>query len=165
MRPHRPIVRAATVARQIVWPAGPLAALLVLALVVLVAGCGAASETNGSSPATSAHAVHEAWVAAVRNGDADAALDLADPEMPERMEFARDAVHHMHDYLVNPAGPTGELQAVTVEPVVDGVGRSVWQFARKRWCYRAELVSRGNSWYVSRWGQTSVDCPSQEGTS
>ncbi|NTU85398.1 MAG: hypothetical protein HGA45_39605, partial [Chloroflexales bacterium] len=84
---------------------------------------------------------------------------LADPELPQREQFAREAVSRMQDYLTSPASPTGALQDVTVEPVSDGVGRSVWQFAQKRWCYRAELVSRGERWYVSRWGQTSVDCP------
>lgn len=134
----------------------PLLALLVLALAVVAAGCGATG--TGSTQPQSADAVHEAWVAAVRRGDADAALALTDPELPQRELFAREAVSRMQDYLTSPASPTGALQDVTVEPVSDGVGRSVWQFAEKRWCYRTELVSRAERWFVSRWGQTSVDC-------
>lgn len=130
-------------------------ALLVLALAVLAAGCGTANE--GATP-QNADAVHAAWIAAIRAGDADAAVALADPELPEPAQFAREAVSRMQDYATNPASPTGPLQDVSVEPVSDGVGRSVWQFAAKRWCYRAELVARGEGWYVSRWGQTSVDC-------
>ena len=94
----------------------------------------------------------------MQEGDGDAALALVDPELPEREQFAREAVGRMREYLTSPASPTGALESVTVEPVTDGVGRSVWQFAQKRWCYRAELVSRAERWYVSRWGQTSVDC-------
>jgi hypothetical protein len=103
-------------------------------------------------------AVHAAWVAALRRGDEDAAMALTDPELPQREQFAREAISRMQDYLTNPASPTGALEAVTVKHVSDGVGRSAWQFAQKRWCYRAELVSRGEDWFVSRWGQTSVDC-------
>ena len=130
---------------------------LLLALAVLAAGCGAdggEDRTEHRSP----DVVHQAWVAAVREGDSDAALALVDPELPEREQFAREAVGRMREYLTSPASPTGALEGVTIEPVVDGVGRSVWQFAQKRWCYRAELVSRAERWYVSRWGQTSVDC-------
>jgi hypothetical protein len=84
---------------------------------------------------------------------------LADPTLPDPAAFAQDAVSRMQEYLTNPASPTGALQDVTVESVVDGVGRSVWQFANKRWCYRATLISSNDHWYVSRWGQTSVSCP------
>lgn len=157
-RHHQPVRSTAAV---VVQPrslfTAPVLALLVLALAVLAAGCGA---TAGESvaPPQNADAVHEAWVAAVRRGDADAALALTDPELPQREQFAREAVNRMQDYLTSPASPTGALEDVTVEPVSDGVGRSVWQFAEKRWCYRAELVSRAERWFVSRWGQTSVEC-------
>jgi hypothetical protein len=134
-----------------------LLALLLLALAVVAAGCGAASDEGTVAP-PSADATHEAWVEAVREGNTDLALALTDPELPEREAFARDAVSRMRDYLTSPASPTGALEKVTVEPVSDVVGRSVWQFAQKRWCYRAELVSRNGRWYVSRWGQTSVAC-------
>jgi hypothetical protein len=103
-------------------------------------------------------AVHQAWIAAIREGDEDASLALVDPELPQRDQFAREAVGRMREYLTSPASPTGALEDVTVEPVANGVGRSVWQFAQKRWCYRTELIDRGGRWYVSRWGQTSVDC-------
>lgn len=133
-----------------------LALLLLLSLAALAAGCGA---TDGERVApASAHDAHQAWVDAIRAGDGDATLALTDPELPERAAFARDAVSRMQEYLTSPASPTGALERVTVDPVVDGVGRSVWQFALKRWCYRAELIDRGERWYVSRWGQTSVDC-------
>jgi hypothetical protein len=131
--------------------------LLVLALAVVAAGCGAAVDESVVQP-QSVNDVHQAWVAAVRTGDADAALALTDLALPERETFAREAVNRMQDYLTSPASPTGALEDVTVEPVSDGVGRSVWQFAQKRWCYRAELVSRDGGWFVSRWGQTSVGC-------
>lgn len=108
----------------------PVLALLVLALAAVVAGCGVTTG-NGSTQPQSADAVHEAWVAAVRGGDADAALALTDPELPQREEFAREAVNRMQDYLISPASPTGALEDVRVEPVSDGVGRSVWQFAQK----------------------------------
>jgi hypothetical protein len=130
---------------------------LLLALAVLAAGCSAATGDNRTEH-RSPNAVHQAWVAAIREGDGDAALALVDPELPERAQFAREAVGRMQEYLTSPASPTGALEDVTVEPVVDGVGRSVWQFAQKRWCYSTQLVSRSERWYVSRWGQTSVDC-------
>jgi hypothetical protein len=130
--------------------------LLVLALAVLAAGCGAANDDSVAPQ--SADAAHEAWIAAVRAGDEDAALALTDPELPQREQFARDEVNRLQEYLTSPASPTGPLENVTVDPVRDGVGRSVWQFAAKRWCYRAELVSRDERWFVSGWGQTSVDC-------
>jgi len=153
---HQPArtTQVATVRPQ---PDSPLIVLLVLALAVLVAGCGGRAD-EGTAPAPRADAIHSAWVAAVRVGNTDAALALTDPELPERAQFARDAVSRMQDYLTSPASPTGALQDVTVDPVRDGVGRSVWQFAAKHWCYRAELVRRDAQWYVSRWGQTSVDC-------
>ncbi|NTU85695.1 MAG: hypothetical protein HGA45_41230 [Chloroflexales bacterium] len=134
-----------------------IAKLLLLALLLIAPGCGNASRPGDSAP-TSANAAHQAWVAALRAGGGDAALALVDPAMPEREPFAREAVARMREYLTSPASPTGALEGVTLEPVVDGVGRSVWQFAQKRWCYRAELVRRDAGWYVSRWGQTSVDC-------
>lgn len=148
--------RSTVAAVPAAWPTTPLLALLVLALAVLAAGCGSAG--NGSDQPRSADAVHQAWVEALRVGDGDAALALTDPEPPQREQFARDEVSRMRDYITSPASPTGALESVSVEPVSDGVGRSVWQFAQKRWCYRAELVSRGERWFVSRWGQTSVDC-------
>jgi hypothetical protein len=135
----------------------PLLALFLLALAVIAAGCGTASG-GSASEAQSADAVHKRWVEAIRAGDADDALALTDPELPERETFAREAVNRMQEYLTSPASPTGALENVMVEPVRDRVGRSVWQFAHKRWCYRAELVSRDERWFVSRWGQTSVDC-------
>lgn len=148
-----------TVARSLV--AGmlrlPLLSCLILALAALVAGCGATGPEQ-RAPA-SADAVHQAWVQAVRDGDLTAAERLADPTLPDPAAFARDAVARMQDYLTSAASPTGPLEDVTVEPVADGVGRSVWQFAAKRWCYRAELISREGSWFISRWGQTSVACP------
>lgn len=131
--------------------------LLLLALLLVTPGCGNAAQPPDSALA-SADAAHQAWVAAVRAGDGDAALALVDPALPEREPFAREAVARMREYLTSLASPTGALESVTLEPVVDGVGRSVWQFAQKRWCYRAELVSRETHWYISRWGQTSVDC-------
>lgn len=146
-------------------PAPALFVPLLLALAVVAAGCGATSgasttstEAPNVSPAQSADATHEAWIAAVRAGDTDAALALTDPELSQRDLFARDAVSRMQEYLTSSMSPTGALQDVTVEPVSDSVGRSVWQFAQKRWCYRAELVSRADRWYISRWGQTSVGC-------
>jgi len=153
---HQP-ARTAQVATLRPLRGSPLIVLLVLALAVLVAGCGGQAD-EGTVPAQRADAIHSAWVAAVRVGNTDAALALTDPELPERAQFARDAVSRMQDYLTSPASPTGALQDVTVDPVRDGVGRSVWQFAAKHWCYRAELVRRDAQWYVSRWGQTSVDC-------
>lgn len=151
-QPARPTVLALRHSHSVV----PVLFLL-LALAVLAAGCGAASGDDRTE-LRSPDAVHQAWVDAIREGDGDAALALVDPELPEREQFAREAVGRMREYLTSPASPTGALEGVTVEPVVDGVGRSVWQFAQKRWCYRTELVSRGERWYVSRWGQTSVDC-------
>ncbi|NTU78145.1 MAG: hypothetical protein HGA45_01870 [Chloroflexales bacterium] len=157
MRHRYQPARVAIIAQRPTWMTAPLLALLVLALAVVVASCGVASGDN-PVPTQSADVAHQAWVTAVRAGDADAAVALADPELPQREQFAREAVSRMQDYLTSPASPTGALQDVTVEPVSDGVGRSIWQFDQKRWCYRAELVSRGERWYVSRWGQTSVDC-------
>lgn len=155
-RHHRqPVQSAAISAERLSWRVAPLFVLLVLVLAVLAAGCGV---TNESAALQSADAAHEAWIAAVRAGDKDAALALTDPELPQREQFARDEVNRLQEYLTSPASPTGPLENVTVDPVRDGVGRSVWQFAAKRWCYRAELVSRGGGWFVSRWGQTSVDC-------
>lgn len=153
-QPFRPVSAAVTLPRA--WPVTALLALLVLALAVVVAGCGATSDSATTSQTVDA--VHQAWVAAIREGDTDAALALTDPDLPQRETFAREAVSRMQDYLTSPASPTGALQDVTVEPVSDGIGRSVWQFAQKRWCYRAELISHAERWYVSRWGQTSVDC-------
>jgi hypothetical protein len=132
----------------------PIITCVLLALVVL-AGCS--TTTNPEQP-QHPDAVHQAWIAAIRQGNGDAALVLVDPELPERDQFAREAVARMREYLTSPASPTGALEGVIVEPVVDGVGRSVWQFAQKRWCYRTELTDRGGRWYVSRWGQTSVAC-------
>jgi hypothetical protein len=149
--------RHTTTTTHLITPNLPLLAFLLLALAIVAAGCGAASGSATGAP-RSADAVHQGWVKAVREGDTDGALALTDPELPERESFARDAVSRMQDYLTNPASPTGALEDVMVEPVSDGVGRSVWQFAQKRWCYRAELVHRGGGWYVSRWGQTSVAC-------
>jgi hypothetical protein len=157
MNRHHQSATRTTTTTQHVAPIAPLLMLLLLALAVLVAGCGTSSSTE-TTPLQSADGVHQAWVAAVQAGDQDAALMLVDPELPERVQFAREAVSRMQEYLTSPASPTGVLEGVTVEPVADGVGRSVWQFAQKRWCYRAELVSRERDWYVSRWGQTSVDC-------
>lgn len=137
-------------------PATVLLALLLFALVSVAAGCGATGDETAQPQ--SADAMHEAWIAAVREGDEDAALALIDPELPQREQFAREEVNRMQEYLTSPASPTGPLQNVSVEPVSDGVGRSVWQFANKRWCYRAELVNRGERFYISRWGQTSVNC-------
>jgi hypothetical protein len=155
-RPNRPTVRIATVRAALPEARLLLLALLLLALAVLAAGCGASD--SESAPPASAHDTHQAWIDAIRAGDVDAATDLTDPELPERAQFARDAVNRMQEYLRSPASPTGALERVSVDHRVDGVGRSVWQFAQKRWCYRAELVSRGERWYVSRWGQTSVNC-------
>ena len=153
---HRPIARTAVVARIHIRPAPARLAVLVLALAVFAAGCGASG--NDAAAPRNADEVHQAWVQAIRAGNGDAALALTDPELPQRETFAREAVNRMQDYLTSPASPTGALEDVTVEPVSDGVGRSIWQFAQKRWCYRAELISRAERWYVSRWGQTSVDC-------
>ncbi len=129
-----------------------IAKLLLLALILFAPSCGAPSQATADT-------VHQAWIAAIRAGDAATAQRLADPTLPDPAAFAQDAVSRMRDYLTNPTSPTGALQDVTVEFVVDGVGRSVWQFANKRWCYRAELVSQNDRWYISRWGQTSVACP------
>ena len=131
-----------------------------LCCLIALGGCGGSVEPNqpGSATAATADDTHRAWVTAVREGNTDAALALVDPTMAERDTFARDAVARMQDYLTNAASPTGALQDVAIEPVSNGEGRSVWQFAQKRWCYRAELVSRDSSWYVSRWGQTSTNC-------
>jgi hypothetical protein len=156
---HRQPAQIAVAARRRDWPIAPLAAMFVLALAVLAAGCGAAASGTATDLPHNADGTHETWVTAVREGDVDAALALTDPELSQREQFAREAVSRMQDYLTSPASPTGALQDITVEPVSDGVGRSVWQFAQKRWCYRAELVSRAERWYVSRWGQTSVACP------
>lgn len=155
-RPLRPTNRIVAATHH-PWPTPTvLAVLLLFALAVLAAGCGV-TEPEGS-PQASADDVHAAWVQAVREGDTAATERLADPTLPDPAAFARDAVVRMQDYLTNPASPTGPLENVSVEPVADGAGRSVWQFAHKRWCYRAELVSREGRWFVSRWGQTSVGC-------
>jgi uncharacterized protein YceK len=132
----------------------PIVICVLLALVVL-AGC---STTTKMEQPQRPDAVHQAWIAAIRAGDTDAARALTNPDLPERDQFAREAVARMREYLTSPASPTGALEGVMVEPVADGAGRSVWQFAQKRWCYRAELIDRGGRWYISRWGQTSVDC-------
>lgn len=166
MTRRSPAARNAPVVAQLrLLPAPALLVPLLLALALIAAGCGASSgasatsgETREAPPAQGADATHEAWITAVRAGDTDAAVALTDPELSQRDLFARDAVSRMQEYLTSPMSPTGALQDVTVEPVSDNVGRSVWQFAQKRWCYRAELVSRADRWYVSRWGQTSVDC-------
>jgi hypothetical protein len=132
----------------------PIVTCVLLALVVL-AGC---STTTDTEQPERPDAVHQAWITAIRAGNTDAALTLVDPDLPEQDQFAREAVARMREYLTSPASPTGALEGITVEPVSDSVGRSVWQFTQKRWCYRAELIDRGGRWYVSRWGQTSVDC-------
>jgi hypothetical protein len=157
--PARPTVAT----RRLNWQATPLVALLLLALAVLVTGCSGTPDSSGAlsdgvTQRPAADEVHQKWVFALRDGDADAALALVDPDLPERAQFAREAVTRMQDYMTNPASPTGALQGVTIEQVSDSVGRSIWEFSAKRWCYRAELVSRGERWYVSRWGQTSVGC-------
>jgi hypothetical protein len=133
-----------------------LAQLLILAALLALPACGGRSANSGPGDADAAH---QAWVAAVRGGNTDAAQTLADPQLPDPAAFAHDAVGRMQEYLTSPASPTGALQSVTLGSVSGDVGRSVWQFASKRWCYRAELVERAGRWYVSRWGQTSVDCP------
>jgi hypothetical protein len=155
-RHHQP-TQTVLIAQGRLWLITPLRALLVFALAVIAAGCSAATVNNETVP-QHVDEVHQAWIAAVREGDGDVALALTDPRLPQREQFAHEAVNHMQDYLTNPASPTGALLEVTVEPVSDGVGRSVWQFATKRWCYRTALVSRDEHWYVSRWGQTSVNC-------
>jgi hypothetical protein len=154
--PNRQPARPAVTSLPFVRPASFLLALLLLALVVTAAGCGATSDETPQP--LSADAAHEAWIAALREGNQDEALALTDPDLPERTTFAREAVSRMREYITSPASPTGALENVTVEPVSDGVGRSVWQFAQKRWCYRTELISREGNWYISRWGQTSVTC-------
>ena len=148
--------RTAVVSQRVARPIILLLALLLLALAAIATGCGAARDQTAQP--LSADAVHEAWIAAVREGDQEAAVALTDPELAQREQFAREEVNRMQEYITSPASPTGALQDVLVEPVSESVGRSVWQFANKRWCYRAELVSRGERWYVSRWGQTSVGC-------
>lgn len=133
--------------------------VLLCSLISLGACGGSATSAEPAPPAlSSADAVHEAWVQAVRDGDTDAAVALTDPQLSQRDLFARDAVNRMQEYMTSPRSPTGALQDIVVEPVSNNVGRSAWQFAQKRWCYRAELVSRDDRWYISRWGQTSVDC-------
>lgn len=154
---HRRSARIAVTAKPVAWFDSRLLALVILALAVLVAGCDGLNDER-TVASQSADATHAAWIEAVRDGDADAALALLDPQLSERDQFAREAVTRMQDYLTSPASPTGALQNIAVEPVVDGTGQSVWQFAHKRWCYRTELVSRSERWYVSRWGQTSVNC-------
>ena len=154
---HYPSGSCTSVIAQRVARISPLVTLLLLALAMVATGCGKAAGDDNTEQ-RSPDATHQAWLTAIREGDADAALALTDPELPERVQFAREAVSRMREYLSSPASPTGALEDVTVEPVSDGVGRSVWQFAQKRWCYRTELVSRNAAWYVSRWGQTSVDC-------
>ncbi len=129
--------------------------------LLLLAGCGSAGQ--GITPATapqgaSGDMIHQAWVDAVRAGDHAAAQALIDPALPDPALIAHDAVTRMQDYLTNAASPTGALQAVTLLPVAGDVGLSVWQFAKKRWCYRTTLVQRDARWYVQRWGQTS-QCP------
>lgn len=157
---HHPVqpVRPAAIAPLRAWHTTALRVLLVLALSIVAAGCSATTGTDRAQT-QSADSVHRAWVAAIRAGDHADTRDLVDPKHPDRAAFADDAVARMQDYLTNPASPTGALAEVMIEPVADGVGRSVWQFAQKRWCYRTELIHRGGRWYVSRWGQTSVDCP------
>ena len=147
---------SAVASQRFARPATIVLALLLLALALTAAGCGATS--NETAQPQSADAVHQAWVEAVREGDEDAAVALVDPTLPEPALFAREEVNRIQEYLTSPASPTGALQNVSIEPVRDGEGRSVWQFANKRWCYRAELVSRGDRFYISRWGQTSVNC-------
>ncbi|GAB4440266.1 MAG: hypothetical protein OHK0015_36040 [Chloroflexi bacterium OHK40] len=154
-RPNRQPARPTVIALRRSQSVVPVLFLL-LALAVLAAGCGTA-EPEGTAP-PSADTAHAAWVQAVRAGDTAAAERLADPSLPDPAAFARDAVARMQDYLTNPASPTGPLENVSVEPVADGAGRSVWQFAEKRWCYSTQLVSREGGWFVSRWGQTSVGC-------
>lgn len=155
-RQHHQPAQTAVAGQRFARPTTILLVLLLLALAVVAAGCGATS--NESAQPQSADTVHAAWIAAVREGDAEAAVTLTDPELSQREQFAREEVNRMQEYITSPASPTGALQDVLVAPVSDGVGRSVWQFANKRWCYRAELVSRDERWYISRWGQTSVDC-------
>ncbi|KAB8330862.1 hypothetical protein SD80_027625 [Scytonema tolypothrichoides VB-61278] len=81
-QPARPAVLALRRAQSIV----PVLFLL-LALAVLAAGCGATADDDRTE-LRSPDAVHEAWVAAIREGDGDAALALVDPELSEREPFA-----------------------------------------------------------------------------
>jgi len=156
LRHDRRPLRSVAATQIVVGDTRRLAVLLLLALAVFAAGCGSAS--GDTAQPQSADETHQAWIEALRAGNGDAAVALTDPDLSNRSQVARDAVSRMQDYLTSPASPTGALENVTLKPVSNGVGRSVWQFAQKRWCYRAELVSRDSSWYVSRWGQTSVDC-------
>jgi hypothetical protein len=149
-------VRTTVATSSPAWLTSPLFVLLILALAVITAGCGTSND-DAVAP-QSADAAHDAWITALREGDQDEALALTDPELPQREQFVRDEVNRMQEYLTSPASPTGALQNVSVEPVSDGIGRSVWQFASKRWCYSTQLINRDERWYVSRWGQTSVNC-------
>src|SRR5690606_9817739 len=137
-RPNRQPARPAVLALRRSHSVVPVLFLL-LALAVLASGCGAATGDDRIE-LRSPDAVHQAWVGAIREGDGDAALALVDPAVPDRGHVDREAVGRRGECLTSPASPTGALEGGSVGPVADGVGRSVWQFAQKRWCYRAELV-------------------------
>ena len=137
---------------------GPRWLNVALLLLVSCGTAGQAAPPPAVSQPGSSDTTHRAWVDAVRAGDHAAAHALVDPVLPDPALVAHDAVTRMQDYLTNVASPTGVLQAVTLLPVAGDVGLSVWQFAKKRWCYRTTLVQRDARWYVQSWGQTS-QCP------
>jgi hypothetical protein len=107
-------------------------------------------------------AIHARWVAAIRANDRAAALAVVSADLSQREVFVDQTLHTMQDLMTTPSSPTGSLQGVdTLAPTDQGQAKraiSVWHFAKKTWCYAADLTATEEGWRVGDWGQIA-HCP------
>ena len=131
--------------------------LMVWSLLTILVSCAGSADISQTP-----QAIHVRWLAAVRTNDRAAALALVRADRAEREIFVDQTLQTMQDLMSTPSSPTGALLVIeTRRPTEHGQGKrviSVWHFAKKTWCYAADLTASDMGWRVEQWGQIAR-CP------
>ncbi len=137
--------------------------------LLLLSACGGNSPggPSGAAGATpsSAEAIHEAFLDALRANDREQVLALTvDDQQAARAEtWLRMIQSYMHSTTTEgPHATGGKLSAVEVVKLEDrGAARrgwSRWAYAQKTICHIAELAQTPRGWRVTSFHTTSAPC-------
>lgn len=138
--------------------------LLLTSMIALLTGCDARTNSTSNANTATSQAVHQQWVAALRDARRDDALAAAAPQQLQQA-FVDENLNRVQSIIrtqTDGRRAYGVFQRVDRLSVnqngAQATGMSTWHFAQLTVCYETMLTNTAGRWGVTQWGQRAT-CP------